>query len=191
MFTKQVGVTNRLEPEQNIRGGGKYLSKLIKRIPDRIPQPDRTWLALAAYNVGWGHVNDARIITEQQGASPDKWADVKKRLPLLIKKRYYRKTRYGYSRGDVAVKYVDNIRRYYDALVWLDENDAIDPEPEADPVNVIEPVIDPVLKPINEESNETESTTEPESVKDSPEKLEEVVDKKAVEQSKELQTNNR
>ncbi len=126
---RQVGVTNRLEPEQNIRGGAKYLRQLIKRIPDRIPQPDRTWLALAAYNIGWGHVNDARIITKQQGGSPDKWADVKKRLPLLIKKRYYRKTRYGYSRGDVAVNYVDNIRRYYDALVWLDENNAIEPQP--------------------------------------------------------------
>ncbi|MGO2130733.1 MAG: membrane-bound lytic murein transglycosylase MltF [Pseudoalteromonas prydzensis] len=122
---KQVGVTNRLAPEQNIKGGAEYLMKLEKRIPDRVPQPDRTWLALASYNIGWGHVNDARIITEQQGASPDKWADVKKRLPLLIKKRYYRKTKYGYSRGDVAVQYVDNIRRYYDALVWLDENDAI------------------------------------------------------------------
>lgn len=122
---KLVDVTNRLEPEQNIRGGANYLSKLIKRIPDRIPQPDRTWLALAAYNVGWGHVNDARIITKQQGANPDKWADVKKRLPLLIKKRYYRNTRYGFARGDVAVKYVDNIRRYYDALVWLDDNNAL------------------------------------------------------------------
>ncbi|MGS0534677.1 MULTISPECIES: membrane-bound lytic murein transglycosylase MltF [unclassified Pseudoalteromonas] len=127
---KQVGVTNRLAPEQNIKGGAEYLEKLVKRIPERVPQPDRTWLALASYNIGWGHVNDARIITQQQGASPDKWADVKKRLPLLIKKRYYRKTKYGYSRGDVAVKYVDNIRRYYDALVWLDENDAIsEPEP--------------------------------------------------------------
>ena len=122
---KQVGVTNRLEPEQNIKGGAQYLAKVISWIPERIPQPDRTWFALASYNVGWGHVNDARIITEQEGASPDKWADVKKRLPLLIKKRYYRKTKYGYARGDVAVKYVDNIRRYYDALVWLDENDAI------------------------------------------------------------------
>lgn len=122
---KQVGVTNRLAPEQNIRGGAEYLAKLVNRMPDRIPQPDRTWLALASYNVGWGHVNDARIITEIQGGSPDKWADVKKRLPLLIKKRYYRTTKYGYARGDVAVKYVDNIRRYYDALVWLDENNAI------------------------------------------------------------------
>jgi len=130
---KQVGVTNRLEPEQNINGGAKYLAKLIKRIPARIPQPDRTWLALAAYNVGWGHVNDARIITEQQGASPDKWADIKTRLPLLIKKRYYRKTRYGYARGDVAVTYVDNIRRYYDALVWLDENKSTEQPTDQEP----------------------------------------------------------
>lgn len=122
---RQVGVRNRLEPEQNIRGGAKYLQKLIKRIPKKIKQPDRTWFALASYNVGWGHVNDARKITSQQKSDPNSWAEVKKRLPLLIKKRYYRKTRYGYARGDVAVQYVDNIRRYYDALIWLDENGAL------------------------------------------------------------------
>ncbi|KAF7774504.1 hypothetical protein PCIT_a0962 [Pseudoalteromonas citrea] len=122
---KQVGVTNRLKPEQNIRGGAKYLQKLVKRIPKNITQPDRTWFALASYNVGWGHVNDARKITKQQKGDPDSWAEVKKRLPLLIKKRYYRKTRYGYARGDVAIQYVDNIRRYYDALIWLDENGAL------------------------------------------------------------------
>ncbi|MCG7567843.1 membrane-bound lytic murein transglycosylase MltF [Pseudoalteromonas sp. CnMc7-15] len=122
---KQVGVTSRLKPEQNIRGGAEYLRYLIERIPDRIAQPDRTWFALASYNVGWGHVNDARILTERAGDDKDKWADVKKYLPLLIKKRYYRTTKYGYARGDVAVTYVDNIRRYYDTLVWLDENDAL------------------------------------------------------------------
>ncbi|WP_193331249.1 membrane-bound lytic murein transglycosylase MltF [Pseudoalteromonas ulvae] len=119
---KHVGVTNRLEPEQNIKGGAIYLSRLLSRIPDRIPSPDNLWFALAAYNVGWGHVNDARILTQKDGADADKWAEVKKRLPLLIKKRYYRTTKYGYARGDVAVTYVDNIRRYYDTLVWLDEN---------------------------------------------------------------------
>ena len=119
---KSVGVKNRLEPEQNIRGGAVYLEKLIKRVPERIQEPDRTWFALAAYNVGFGHMEDARVLTEKAGGDPDKWADVKKHLPLLIKKRYYRQTRYGFARGDVAVKYVDNIRRYYDTLVWLDEN---------------------------------------------------------------------
>ncbi|MBQ4832189.1 membrane-bound lytic murein transglycosylase MltF [Pseudoalteromonas sp. MMG010] len=164
---KQVGVTNRLEPEQNIRGGSDYLTKLIKRIPDRIPQPDRTWLALASYNVGWGHVNDARIITEQQGASPDKWADVKKRLPLLIKKRYYSKTRYGYARGDVAVKYVDNIRRYYDALVWLNENNALKepenltPAPDTQPQVKIKPkAIEQATKTDKNKTEVIEPTTE-------------------------------
>jgi membrane-bound lytic murein transglycosylase F len=122
---KQVGVTNRLEPEQNIRGGGIYLSRLINRIPDRIMFPDKLWFALASYNLGWGHVNDARKLTEQSGADPDKWVDVKKYLPFLSKKRYYRNTRYGYARGDVAVTYVDNIRRYYDTLVWLDDQEVV------------------------------------------------------------------
>jgi membrane-bound lytic murein transglycosylase F len=125
---KQVGVKNRLKPEQNIRGGAIYLRKLIKRVPKSVQYPDNVWFAMASYNVGWGHVNDARKITEQQGGDPSRWADVKKRLPLLVKKRYYRKTRYGYARGDVAVQYVDNIRRYYDALVWLDENGALNSE---------------------------------------------------------------
>lgn len=120
---KQVGVTNRLEPEQNIRGGGIYMSRLLKRLPDKIQYPDRLWFALASYNVGWGHVSDARKLTEQANKNPNKWVDVKEFLPLLIKKRYYRKVRYGYARGDVAVTYVDNIRRYYDTLVWLDNND--------------------------------------------------------------------
>lgn len=119
---KSVGVTNRLEPEQNIRGGAIYLEKLIARIPSQIEEPDRTWFALAAYNVGLGHVEDARVLTEKAGGNPNKWVDVKNHLPLLIKKRYYRQTRFGFARGDVAVKYVDNIRRYYDTLVWLDEN---------------------------------------------------------------------
>ena len=119
---KSVGVTNRLDAEQNIRGGAIYLEKLIKRVPERILEPDRTWLTLAAYNVGFGHMEDARVLTQKAGGDPDKWAEVKKHLPLLIKKQHYRQTRYGFARGDVAVKYVDNIRRYYDTLIWLDEN---------------------------------------------------------------------
>jgi membrane-bound lytic murein transglycosylase F len=118
---KQLGIKNRLDPEQSIIGGAEYLRKVMKRVPDRISDPDRTWFALAGYNVGWGHVEDARIITQQQGADPDKWADVKERLPLLQKKRWYKKTKHGYARGAEPVKYVNNIRRYYEVLVWQDE----------------------------------------------------------------------
>ena len=140
------------------------LHPLVSWIPERIPQPDRTWFALASYNVGWGHVNDARIITEQEGASPDKWADVKKRLPLLIKKRYYRQTKYGYARGDVAVKYVDNIRRYYDALVWLDENDAI-ANPSTEENIEEQPVISPELDENTAQPADTQQQTSSEQQK--------------------------
>ena len=124
---KQVGISNRLDPKQSIHGGAKYLRKVLSRVPKRIQDPDRTWLALAGYNVGWGHVEDARIITQRQGGDPDKWADVKERLPLLQKSKWYKKTKHGYARGSEPVHYVDNIRRYYDVLVWQSEENQEQP----------------------------------------------------------------
>ena len=118
---RQMGVTSRLDPEQSVKGGARYFTKVHTRIPARIKEPDRTWFALAAYNIGWGHLEDARIITQQLGGDADKWVDVRKHLPLLKRKAYYKKTRYGYARGDEPVNYVANIRRYLDTLIWLDE----------------------------------------------------------------------
>ncbi|MEP0356236.1 membrane-bound lytic murein transglycosylase MltF [Paraglaciecola sp.] len=118
---RELGIASRLDPEQSIKGGAAYLAKILKRIPDRITSPDRLWFALAAYNIGFGHLEDARVLTQRQGASPDMWVDVKIRLLQLRQKRYYKTTKYGYARGNEAVAYVDNIRRYYDTLVWLDE----------------------------------------------------------------------
>ncbi|MFQ3198436.1 MAG: membrane-bound lytic murein transglycosylase F [Paraglaciecola sp.] len=118
---KDLGVNSRLDPEQSIAGGSRYLASLLTRIPDRIPFPDRLWFALASYNIGLGHLEDARVLTERQGGNPDMWVDVKKRLPQLRQKKYYKTTRYGYARGNEAVIYVANIRRYYDTLVWLNE----------------------------------------------------------------------
>jgi membrane-bound lytic murein transglycosylase F len=116
---KSVGVENRLDPQQSINGGTKYLKKLINRLPDRIQEPHRTWFALAAYNIGLGHLEDARVITDRQGANPDDWDDVKARLPLLSKKKWYKDTRYGYARGHEPVIFVEKIRRYYSALIHL------------------------------------------------------------------------
>jgi membrane-bound lytic murein transglycosylase F len=118
-------VEDRTDAEQSIRGGSRYFASLLGRIPARIGDPDRTWMAMAAYNLGLGHLEDARILTERQGGNPDLWVDVKQRLPQLRQKKYYRTTRYGYARGDEALQYVDNIRRYYDSLLWLDEQGRI------------------------------------------------------------------
>ncbi len=118
---REMGIKNRLDPEQSIDGGARYFAKIKKRIPERIGEPDRTWMALAAYNVGFGHLEDARMLTEKGGKDPDKWVDVKEFLPLLQKKKYYKQTRYGYARGNEPVIYVQNIRRYYDVLNWMTE----------------------------------------------------------------------
>ncbi|MCL1036408.1 membrane-bound lytic murein transglycosylase MltF [Shewanella submarina] len=117
---KQMGISNRLDPEQSIRGGAKYLSNILTRLPASIPEDQRMWFALASYNIGMGHVEDARKLAQSMGYNPSSWGDVKQVLPLLQKRKYYSKTRYGYARGSEAAHYVDNIRRYYDTLVWLD-----------------------------------------------------------------------
>lgn len=120
---KEMGVKNRLNPEQSIKGGSAYFAKLKSRFKD-IAEPDRTWIALAAYNVGYGHVRDVQKIIRQHGGNPDRWMDIKETLPLLTQKKYYKKTKHGYARGYEPVEYVQNIRRFYDLLVWREQ-----PEP--------------------------------------------------------------
>ena len=117
---KQMKVKNRLDPAQSIRGGAKYIASVLKQVPDRITEPDRTWFALAAYNVGFGHVEDARIITQNRGGDPDRWIDVKENLPLLARKKWYKGTKHGYARGWEPVKYVENIRQYYEYLIGFE-----------------------------------------------------------------------
>ncbi len=115
---KEMGVTDRVDPEQSIFAGAAYLVAMKKRLSDRIQEPDRTWLALASYNLGLGHLEDARVLTQKNGKNPDLWADVKLHLPLLSKKKWYSQTRYGYARGGEPVRYIENIRRYYAILLY-------------------------------------------------------------------------
>ncbi|MCM2330757.1 MAG: transglycosylase SLT domain-containing protein, partial [Pseudomonas sagittaria] len=108
-----------LDPKQSIHGGARYFTEVHAGLPDSIKEPDRTWFALAAYNVGGGHLEDARKLTAAAGLNPNKWLDVKKILPRLSQKQWYTKTRYGYARGGEPVHFVNNIRRYYDILTWV------------------------------------------------------------------------
>jgi membrane-bound lytic murein transglycosylase F len=116
----RMGVTDRLDARQSILAGAKYLNLLKDSLPPRIPEPDRTWLALAAYNQGQGHLEDARRIAHAKGMNPDSWADVKETLPLLSRGGYKGITRYGYARGGEAVIFVESIRNYYDILARLE-----------------------------------------------------------------------
>jgi membrane-bound lytic murein transglycosylase F len=120
---KQMKVENRLDPSESIQGGSKYFMYLKNRLPEEVLEPDRTWMAMAAYNIGYGHLDDARQITLQQGKDPNKWIDVIESLPLLMRKKWYKKTRFGYARGLEAANYVQNIRSYYDILIWMTEKE--------------------------------------------------------------------
>lgn len=114
-----VGVKNRLDAEQSIQGGAKYLSQQINRLPDSINPDEKMWFALASYNLGYGHLMDARRITTMKKQNPNSWVDVKDNLPLLHQSKWYKKTRYGYARGREAQHYVNNIRQYLLTLNWF------------------------------------------------------------------------
>lgn len=112
-----MGISDRLDPEESIKGGAAYLAYLMERLPKTIAEDDRMWFALAAYNMGYGHMMDARKLTEKLGGDPDRWLDVKARLPLLAQPKYHSQLTYGYARGHEAYRYVENIRRYHQSLV--------------------------------------------------------------------------
>jgi membrane-bound lytic murein transglycosylase F len=125
-----MDVEDRADPRASILGGARYFRTVQQKIPQRIPEPDRSWLAVAAYNLGFGHVEDARILTQAQGANPDDWEAVRARLPLLSDEEWYRRVERGYAPGAQAVTYVDNVRHYYEILMWLDTRDTFTSQQE-------------------------------------------------------------
>jgi membrane-bound lytic murein transglycosylase F len=119
---ERMQVADRLDARQSILGGAEYLLALKQdALPARIAEPDRTWLALAAYNQGLGHLEDARILAQKRKFSPDAWLDVKLTLPSISSPRFYKMLKHGYGRGEEAVQFVENIRNYYDILLRLEK----------------------------------------------------------------------
>lgn len=113
---RMVGVKNRLDPKQSIEGGAKHLRELLKRVAPEVSGEDRLKFALAAYNVGLGHILDAQKLAERMGLNKNVWSDLKKVLPLLAQKKYYKTLKHGYARGSEPVRYVDSIYDYRDIL---------------------------------------------------------------------------
>lgn len=113
---RRVGVTNRLDARQNIYGGARYMRDLIDRLPEDIAEEDRAWFALAAYNLGMGHLLDARVLAERRGLDKNKWHNLRTILPELSHKDVYKTLKYGYARGTEAVRYVRRVRNYRDIL---------------------------------------------------------------------------
>jgi membrane-bound lytic murein transglycosylase F len=113
-----LGIKDRTDAQQSIFAGARYLAEVREKVPDRIPEPDRTWLTVAAYNVGFGHVEDARVLAQMDGKNPDSWADVRLELPRLAEARWFQKVKRGYARGWEPVQFVDRVQRYLTLLEW-------------------------------------------------------------------------
>ncbi len=141
MLTKATAdyldIEDRMDPAASIAGGGRFYARQTERIADSVEEPDRTWMALAAYNVGFNHIKDARQIVEWQGGDPDKWVDLSAALPLLAQKKWYSRVPYGYARGWEPVLYVNNIRAYYNIIGWLTVNETESVDEPADEDDLI------------------------------------------------------
>lgn len=126
-----LGIEDRVDPETSIFGGAEYFARQTERVADDVEEPDRTWMALAAYNVGFYHLKGAQQIVRWQGGDPYSWVDVSKALPLLAQRKWYSRLPYGYARGWEPVLYVDNIRSYYNILKWLTTNEQLEKQDTA------------------------------------------------------------
>ncbi|HET9863555.1 MAG TPA: transglycosylase SLT domain-containing protein [Steroidobacteraceae bacterium] len=109
---RKMGVSDVFAPEENILGGARYLAYIKGRIPKRIRDPDRTWMALAAYNIGIGHLEDARIITQMRRKNPDRWADVRANLPRLEDPHWHTRVKRGYANGSETVQFVERVTQF-------------------------------------------------------------------------------
>lgn len=112
----EMGINNRLDPEESIRGGVQYLSKMYSKFDDIKDEHERILFSLASYNIGYGHVRDAQKIAQEKGMGINKWRSLKQTLPLLRKRKYYKSTKYGYARGTEPVRYIERVLIYYDIL---------------------------------------------------------------------------
>jgi membrane-bound lytic murein transglycosylase F len=113
----RMGVTDRLDPKQSIPAGAKYINMMVDTVPERVPEPDRTFMALASYNIGYAHVEDARVLAQRLNLNPNSWADVKKTLLMLNNAKYYVNAKYGYCGCGQPIIFVESIRSYYNILV--------------------------------------------------------------------------
>jgi membrane-bound lytic murein transglycosylase F len=129
-----LGIDDRVNPKNSIFGGAQFFARQTQRIADTVDEPDRTWMALAAYNVGFNHIKDARLLVDWHDGDPDTWLDISKALPLLSQRKWYSQLQFGYARGWEPVLYVNNIRSYYNILKWLTENEVIPKDDSGDAV---------------------------------------------------------
>jgi membrane-bound lytic murein transglycosylase F len=114
---RRFGVEPESSPRDQIRGGTEFIQWLNKQYSDVPDQEERIKFILAAYNIGPGHINDARNLAKKNGANPDKWEDNVARF-LLSKAdpEFYNDpvVKFGYCRGTETFRYVSEVLERYE-----------------------------------------------------------------------------
>ncbi|MEX0779846.1 MAG: transporter substrate-binding domain-containing protein [Balneolales bacterium] len=124
---RAYGANNPSNPEENIKAGSNFIKWLENYWVDKIDdEKERMNFVLASYNVGQGHVQDARRLTEKYGGDPDMWNDVSEYLLKKSEEEFYNDevVRYGYCRGEEPVNYVRDIKyihKHYERVAKLFE----------------------------------------------------------------------
>jgi membrane-bound lytic murein transglycosylase F len=108
----KMGVKDVFSPDENILAGARYLLYMKERIPKRINDPDRTWLAMAAYNIGIGHLEDARVVTQMRKKNPDRWSEVRANLPRLSDPHWHSRVKHGYANGRETAQFVERVSQF-------------------------------------------------------------------------------
>lgn len=114
---REYGVTDALNPEENVAGAVRFLKWLTTRWAARIPdENERLKFILASYNTGAGHVEDAQRLTEKYGGDPLRWDDVSYWLLQKSTQQYSADAvvKFGFCRGIEPVTYVSLILERFD-----------------------------------------------------------------------------
>lgn len=117
---KEMGFTKLLDVDTGTHAGVKYMSGLVKRFEPSLPLDEKVRFALAAYNAGFGRVEDARRLAQELKLDPDTWkGNVEKSLGLLARPKYARRARGGFCRCQEPVDYVNIIENKYESFLQL------------------------------------------------------------------------
>lgn len=107
-----LGVDDRMDMTQSIDAAALYVKSLRKRLPKKIKEPERTWFAVGAYNVGLKHILAAYSKARIQGLDYTRWSVVSELLPTLYDQPF--------DRGVQAQNYVERVQIFTDIVRFYD-----------------------------------------------------------------------
>ena len=119
---KEVGITKRTDPKQSVMGGSIYFQSLLERFPESIPRQDKLWMTIAAYNLGFSYLKEARKKTLNANGNANSWTEICNTLILMAKEEDNPSMT---IRINEAIDYVQNVQLYYKTLSVNKRNSSI------------------------------------------------------------------